>query len=283
MLDADRAERYDSEAFIMGLLNEKVAVVTGGAGGIGGASALAMAAEGATVVVADLDEVGAGAIADTIVSSGGSAFAVALDATKEHSAASMIESAVAAYGRIDVLHHNVARTNLGHDDSDAVSISSTAWDATIAVNLTGTLWCCRHAIQAMLRSGGGSIINTSSTASLAGAESRVAYSVSKAAINALTLHVATAFGGRGIRCNAILPGPVATQQMIDVLTDEYRIALEDNIPGPGIPGPEEVAHMACFLASDQARYVNGELIRLDAGMMCHQPTYSDLRRFGTHW
>jgi NAD(P)-dependent dehydrogenase (short-subunit alcohol dehydrogenase family) len=148
----------------------------------------------------------------------------------------------------------------------------------MAVNLRGTMLGCKLVIPEMTRQGGGSIINASSNASASGQETTMAYGASKGGVNVLTQYVATAYGQRGIRCNAISPGLVISAEMKASLTPEFLRIFEDNILTPYTGIPEDVAEVAAFLASDAARYVTGQIIAVDGGLTAHAPYYSDFRR-----
>ena len=210
-----------------GKLTGKVAIVTGAASGIGRATALALAAEGAAVVLADLSGDGAERVAREITDAGGRALAQLTDVGDESSIAAMVEAAVKTFGGLDVLHNNAAATEptLLSGDLELTSMDVAIWDRTLAINLRGPMLGCKHAIPRMLERGGGVIVNTSSAAALAGDLVRSAYGASKAGLDALTRYVATQYGKRGIRCNSIAPGVIATP------------ALAANVP------PEQIARL----------------------------------------
>ena len=186
----------------------KVAVVTGGAGGIGSATAHALAREGAGVAVLDIDGAGAERVAAEIVAAGGVALAVGVDLSEEEGVVLAIRRVVDRFGRLDVLHNNAALTDSGFLDRDTpvTDLDLEVWERTLAVNLTSQMLTCKHAVPEMVRGGGGSIVNMSSGASLKGDRTRTAYGVSKAGVNALTMYVATSHGKQNIRVNAIVPG-----------------------------------------------------------------------------
>ena len=190
-----------------GRVEGKVAIITGGASGIGRVTAETLAREGARIVIVDLDLEAARTVAEGIAASGGDAIALRADVSVEGDVRTAIEAAMDRYGAIHVLHNNAAITSPEHQRRDAslLELDVETWDRTMAVDLRGAMLGCKHAVPRMIASGGGSIINTTSNSALAGDLSLNAYSAAKAGLNSLTLSVATAFGKDGIRCNAVSP------------------------------------------------------------------------------
>jgi NAD(P)-dependent dehydrogenase (short-subunit alcohol dehydrogenase family) len=254
---------------------DKVAVVTGAASGIGRATASLLAAGGAKVLVADIDAEGAAAVADDITGRGGTARAHRVDVADEAAVAGMVAATVDHFGRLDVLHNNAAA--LGRDvlgrDRDIVDLDVEVWDRTMAVNARGVLLGCKHAIPRMLEGGGGVIVNTSSAAAWSAATTAAAYGASKAAVGALTAYVATMYGKQGIRCNAVAPGLVLTDGARARLSDHQRQRFLDAHLTPGAAGPDDVARVVAFLASDEAAYMTGHTVVIDGGMFVHSPLY----------
>jgi NAD(P)-dependent dehydrogenase (short-subunit alcohol dehydrogenase family) len=263
-------------------LEGKVAIVTGGASGMGRAAAFLMAERGAHVVVADIAGDRAAETAEQIGSRGGKAIGCGGDIASEEDWRRIVADVVAACGGIDILYNNAADLRpetYGRDASIALEEMDVAlWDHILAVNLRGTMLGCKHVISEMTRRGGGSIINASSNAASSGQETTMAYGASKAGVNALTQYVATAYGQRGIRCNAIAPGLVVSTEVKASLDPDLVRIFEENILTPYTGLPEDVAQVAAFLASDAARYVTGQIIAVDGGLTAHAPYYSDLRR-----
>lgn len=261
-------------------LDGRSAIVTGAASGIGRASALRLAAEGANVAIGDLDEVGSAGVVAEIEAAGGRAIAVRTDVSDEASFRALIDATMDAFGRLDVLHNNAAAlgmTAIGGDDG-IESLSVETFDRTMAINARSVMIGCKLAIPRLLECGGGSIVNTSSGAAIRGALTGTAYATSKAAVNCLTLYVATQYGKRGIRCNAILPGLIMTPAVAVGMTSESVDMILDHHLTPEAGQPEDIAAMVAFLASDDARYVTGQLLRVDGGITSHAPTFADLRR-----
>jgi NAD(P)-dependent dehydrogenase (short-subunit alcohol dehydrogenase family) len=260
----------------VGNIEGKVAVVTGAASGIGECSARTLARLGASVVVADVNSAGAESVATSIAADGGRASWVAVDVSVESQIEAMVEHAVERFGGLDILHNNAADTRaevIGRDGMvDAMDVG--VWDQTMAVNLRGTMLGCKHAIPRMLERGSGAIVNTSSNSGLSGDLSRTAYGASKAGINALTMYVATQYGMRGIRCNAVSPGLVMTPAAEINLTGEAREIFRLNHLTARFGVPEDIARVVAFLASDDGSFINGQVLCVDGGMLAHTPTYA---------
>ncbi len=255
----------------MGRVDGKVAIVTGGAGGIGEATAIALAREGASVAVVDIDGTGAARVAETIQESGGAATGVQADLSQEDEAAAAIRSAVGLYGRLDVLHNNAALTESEFlsRDTRVTELSLEVWERTLAVNLRSQMLTCKHAIPEMVPSGGGSIINMSSGASLKGDRTRTAYGVSKAGVNTLTMYVATGHGKQGVRVNTIVPGLIITDAVRAHLTENMLEGLGRSTLTPYLGQPDDIANLVVFLASEESRYITGQMITIDGGMSAH--------------
>jgi NAD(P)-dependent dehydrogenase (short-subunit alcohol dehydrogenase family) len=255
----------------MDRLGGKAAVVTGGGGGIGGASARALARAGASVLVVDIDEGAARSVAEDIRQVGGVAEWFGADLADEAQVVAAVDAAASAFGRLDVLHNNAALTDSDflRADTDVTELSVDVWERTMSVNLRSQMLTCKHAIPEMVRGGGGSIVNMSSGASLKGDRTRTAYGVSKAGVNALTLYVATSHGKQGIRANAILPGLVITNAVRAHLDESLLAGLGKATLTPSVGQPDDVADVVVFLASDESRYITGQLIAVDGGMSSH--------------
>jgi NAD(P)-dependent dehydrogenase (short-subunit alcohol dehydrogenase family) len=255
----------------------KVAIVTGGGSGIGRATAMLLASEGAAVTVADLRMSAADEVVAEIISAGGTARAQAVDVADADAVASVVARTVAEFGGLDVLHNNAAALDQNQRDQDVVSMDLETWHRVLDVNLTGPMLGCRFAIPAMLERGGGSIVNTASAAAFYGSQSLLAYGTSKAGLVALTRYVATAYGEQGIRCNAVAPGVVVAREAQEALGGPMGARLRRYTTSHLIGRlgyPEEVARAVAFLASDDASFVTGEILRVDGGFTSHSPTYA---------
>jgi NAD(P)-dependent dehydrogenase (short-subunit alcohol dehydrogenase family) len=252
-------------------LAQKVVIVTGGAGYLGSACARRIAGEGAQVVVSDLPETNVEKIVDGIVESGGRATAHEGDISQEHDVIAMVQTALRQYARLDVLVNVAAAVRIPERDRDLESMEVDMWDRTMAVNVRGAMLGCKHAIPAMLAQGAGSIVNFASTAALLGDIGLISYSTSKAALVGFTRSVATTYGKRGIRCNAIAPGSVWSEVAKANLGEERLGVIERTRLTPRLGVPDDIAHMVVYLASDKASYITGQTFVVDGGGTVHQP------------
>lgn len=243
-----------------GPLAGKVAVVTGAARGIGAATARVLVAQGARVVVSDVDGAGAERVAAEL---GDAAVARAADVTDESAVAALVATAVDAFGRLDVLHNNAVRQD--PRDTDTVGTPDDAWRGAFDVVVMAAVYGCRHAIPAMLETGGGSIVSTSSGAAHNPTGSHVAYGVAKAALETLSAYTAANYGTRGIRSNVVAPGFVLTEGVREVFDDEAVARFGAGAAAGRVCTPEDVANVVAFLASDAAGYVSGQVVRVTGG------------------
>jgi len=261
----------DAGGVTVGRVDGKVAVVTGGGGGIGGATARVLAREGASVVVVDVDGARADEVARAIEASGGAACGVSADVSDEGAVVEAVATTVARFGRLDVLHNNAALTESDFLslDTQVTELPLEVWERTMAVNLRSQMLMCKHAVPEMVRNGGGSIVNMSSGAALKGDRTRTAYGVSKAGVNALTMYVATSHGKDGVRANTIVPGLIITDAVRAHLSERMLAGLGRATLTPFVGEPDDVANLVVFLASDESRYVTGQMIAIDGGMSAH--------------
>lgn len=244
----------------------KVAVVAGGGTGIGAETARILASRGAEVVIADLREANAAAVAREIVEAGGRAAPRGFDITDEEQVASLMCFAAETYGGIDCVHVNAADMGAFLLDTDAVTIPLDVFDRTIAVNLRGHLLCTRHAVPALIERGGGSLVYTSSAAADFGEPARVAYAMSKSGVQALARHVATRWGADNIRANAVAPGFTLTETTRDHFAkDEVRKYAMSVMRASRIGQPADIAEMVAFLMSSKGEWITGQTIGVDGG------------------
>ena len=248
-------------------LQDKVAVITGAGGGMGRVAAQMFAAEGARIVVAEYSEEAGRETARLVQEAGGQATFVKVDVSREADARAMIDHAVSTFGRVDVLYNNAGV--MPEADHSVTDTSVEAWDQVMAVNVRGVFLGCKYAIPVMLAQGSGSIINISSFVALMGCSNpQDAYTASKGAVLALTKSLAVQFGPRGVRSNAICPGPVETPLLMDWLVKDEeakRIRLARN-PTGRFGKPEEIVYLAIYLASDESRWTNGASLVIDGGI-----------------
>lgn len=242
-----------------GKLDRKVAIITGGGSGIGRATSLLFAREGAMVVVADIDEASGIETVEDLCERGGEGIFVQTDVTEALQAQRMINAAMDAYGKLDILFNNAG---IGHR-VPVHECSEEDWDRVIAVNLKGVFLGCKYAVQVMMGQGGGNIINTASGAGLLGAVRSPAYSAAKGGVVILTKQMANDYARHNIRVNAICPGAVDTplmnvvyRELSDDLQEGKRI-YEARLPRGRLISPEDVAHVALYLSTDETGFITG--------------------------
>ncbi len=235
----------------MGRVNDKVALITGGASGIGLSAATLLAKEGAKVVIGDFNEEGAKEAAASIKRDGGEASGLFLDAAKEESIKEAVDFTVQQYGTLNVLYNNVGLTNL-QKDLDVVNMDLEEWDRLMNVNLKSVLLGSRYAIPYMKKDGGGSIINTASMAGFAGDSIRSAYGASKAGVVNLTRYIAVQYGKDHIRCNAVAPGLILTPAAKIICRKKCWAFLKSSMPFL-ITGNQRTLVMLCYFLPQMSR------------------------------
>jgi meso-butanediol dehydrogenase/(S,S)-butanediol dehydrogenase/diacetyl reductase len=248
-------------------LKDRVCIITGGGSGIGRASALLFAREGARLAVADKRLQAAEAVASECTGEGAQALPVEVDVARAIEVQRMVAATVAAFGRLDVLVNNAGYGIAG----SVVETDEQAWDDLMAVNVRGVYLCCKYAIPAMQANGGGVIVNTASVVAAVGIRDRAAYCASKGAVAALTRAVAIDHVGDGIRCNAVAPGTIDTPYFDGILEKSADpVALRRNLEARQLLGrlgtPEEIAAAILFLAGDESRFATGTILTIDGGM-----------------
>jgi len=240
---------------------DEVAIVTGAGRGIGQTIAMSLAAEGASVIVADLDGASARQVADKITAVGGQAIAVQTDVAEPSQVNSLIASALDEFGRLDVLVNNAG---IG-SNKPFLETTLEEWELQLRVNLTGTFLCGQAAAKAMLKNQGGRIVNVASISGQRGGQGRAAYGASKAGVILLTKVMAVELAPLGVRVNAVSPGPVDTDQSRGTHTPETRRAYYDRIPARRYGEREEITAAVLFLAARESSFVNGHVLNVDGG------------------
>ncbi|KAA1193308.1 SDR family oxidoreductase [Pseudohalioglobus sediminis] len=248
----------------MGLLENKVGVVTGAGQGIGRAIALAFAAEGARVVVADFNREAGEETENLIQQQGGEACFAYGDVSDEASVKAMIDTVIERFGRLDIACNSAA---LSRGSGPIHEYSREIFDQTLEMCLTNTWLCMKYEVPAMLANGGGAIVNISSNASLRGQAFNTAYAAAKGGVNLLTKSSAAEYGGQGIRINAVSPGVIRTPGLEAYFEEQPKVAegLKRAAVMNRLGEPEEIAQAVVFLCSDRASFITGQLLSVDGG------------------
>ncbi len=245
-----------------GRLESKVCVITGAGGGMGADAALRFTEEGAKIVVADVDAAAAEKVAGEV-----DGLAVQVDVADETSVKAMYAAAAERFGGIDVLYNNAGISPA--DDDSILDTDLEAWERVQAVNTRGVDLCCKHGIPHLLERGGGSVINVASFVALVGAAtSQISYTASKGAVLSLSKELGVQFARRGVRVNALCPGPVETPLLLRIWSEtpgaaERRLV---HVPMGRMAKPREIVNAALFLASDESSYVNAATFVVDGGL-----------------
>ncbi|MBT6038532.1 SDR family oxidoreductase [Flavobacteriaceae bacterium] len=261
-------------------LADKVAIVTGAGSGIGRASALRFAQEGARVVLADINGDTATSVAAEIAAQGGEALALTVDVAQESQLKDMVNAALDSFGELHILFNNACNTDpqMSKKDADFFTFDAEVFHHRMQTNVLAGVLAARFAMPHMLERGSGCILFTSSSSSLKGEVAQFSYGATKAAVNWYVQTLAATFGKQGIRCNGIVPGVIRTAAMERWATDEMQEAFLDMHQCPRLGLPEDVASMATFLASDEAAFTNGALYYMDGGINCTTPMVPAVRK-----
>jgi NAD(P)-dependent dehydrogenase (short-subunit alcohol dehydrogenase family) len=247
-------------------LEGKVALITGAASGIGRESALLFAREGARVVAADVNEAAGRETVEQVRAAGGEASFARADVSRAADCAAMVAAAEKSYGRLDVLFNNAGIMHA--KDDDAIRTDEQVWDLTMNVNLKGVFLGCKYGIPALLRAGGGSVINTASFVAVLGAATpQLAYTASKGGVLALSRELAVVHARQGVRVNALCPGPLRTELLMSFLdTEAKRQRRLVHVPMGRFGEAREMAQAALYLASDESSYLTGATFLVDGGI-----------------
>lgn len=247
-------------------LHGKIALITGGASGMGRVAATLFAAEGAKVVLTDVVDEAGEAAADEIRSAGGEARYVHADVSAEHDAEAMVAAAIEAFGGLQILYNNAGV--MLPEDGSVDTTDERIWDRTLGVNVKGVAFGCKYGVPAIIASGGGSVVNVASfVAWMGAATSQTAYTASKGAVLAMTREIAVEYARRGVRCNALCPGPIETPLLMQLLSDDAKRQRRFvHIPMGRLGRAEELAKAALFLASDDSSFMTGASLLVDGGI-----------------
>jgi len=258
-------------------LKDKVSIITGAASGIGKATSLVFAREGAKVMCADVNADGAEAVARQIADTGGDAASVRVDVAQEADVQEMISQTVARWGRLDVLYNN-AGIGFG---MPVTQVPESEWDRLMDINLKGVFLGCKHAIPEMLKNGGGAIVSTASDAGLRGSAFLSTYCASKGGVVMLTKSLAVEWAAQGIRVNCVCPGVIRTpildpfisqsQALLGVTPEQAWAQMAAVHPIGRVGEPEEVGRAVAFLASDEASFITGVALSVDGGLEAGAP------------
>jgi NAD(P)-dependent dehydrogenase (short-subunit alcohol dehydrogenase family) len=248
-------------------LEGKVAIVTGGGGGIGRATAQLFAAEGARVVIAELQEESGRGTLEAVTGAGGKAIFVPTDISSEEQIQALIDTAIRTYGKIDVLHNNVGGSTT--NDGPITTVSNDEFWLKMRVDVFGTWLGCRYAIPQMIENGGGSIINMTSVNAIIGVKGRNAYATAKGAITSLTRALAVQYADQAIRVNCIAPGRTLTERILSRQGNRKATDLKDDSHLLGLIEPVDVAQTVLHLASDESRRTTGQMLVVDSGLTIH--------------
>lgn len=257
-------------------LTGKVAIVTGSTSGIGVGIANVLASQGAQVIVTGRREERGAKVVDGIVAKGGKATFHALDIMSEESIKTLVDDVISQFGKIDILANNAASTNA--KDGNVADVSGDDWDHMLNSDLKSVFLMSKYVIPHMQKNGGGSIINTGSTAGVSGNDGWSAYGPAKAGVSILTKNIAYQYGKDNIRCNCVHPGLIVTPENDKLMPQAFKDVYLDEIDVNRYGCPEDIGYAVLYFASDESAFVTATDLLVDGGMMSHGTNYGGLRR-----
>jgi NAD(P)-dependent dehydrogenase (short-subunit alcohol dehydrogenase family) len=260
----------------MNRLDGKVVVMVGATTGSGPGTARRIALEGADLIVADTDAAAVEATAARIRDEGGKASGEPVDVRDEESVVALMDRVVERHDKIDGLHNDTSSYRFVQRDTHVVALDTETWDDTMQGGLRSYLYTIKHAVPHMARAGGGAIVNLSSPTAWSAHPMNPAYSIAKGGVLALTASVVASYGTYGIRCNAICPGFIVNESTEGKFSDEFRDMVLSHIPYTRLGTPDDIGRLAAFLLSEDADYISGQVIGLDAGFDTPGPLYGEL-------
>ena len=252
-------------------LTGRVAIVTGGAAGIGEACIRKLCALGARAVIADVDAQKGEAIASELRAGGADAAFAQTDILEEAQIAALVERVIGDFGGLDILVNSAGIPRTIAPDSEVAQVNTDDWNTTISGHLTATMLTAKYALPHMIAGGGGSIVNVSSLSSQFATRDLTAYSAAKAGVNQLTKEIAATYGRDNVRCDAVVPGAVLTDRGRKTMGREMFELFAAETPLPRLPEADDLADVIIFFASDLSAMVNGQVLNVDGGMMTKLP------------
>lgn len=260
----------------------RVAIVTGGANGMGEATAHTFASRGATVVIADKDTERSPLVESEIRAAGGDAHSIVTDIREQDQVVALVEQVKERWGRIDAVDNNAAGLDLTANDPDLLGLEADHLMETLRANVLGMFLVTKAVLPTMLEQSKGSIVNMASVSGMAGESSLSAYGISKAAVIQFTRQIAVQYGKQGIRANAIAPAFVNTRNNKEYASQEFADVYLRHMLSTGGAEPQDIANVVVFLSSDEAALINGHVVPVDGGITEVSPIVADVRGLGGH-
>lgn len=257
---------------------DRVAIVTGGSSGIGESTVRKFASMGASVIIADVDEVRGNAIASELAGAGAAVVFARTDILVESEIAALVETAVRSFGTVHIVVNSAGIPRTIAPDAEVLEVTTDDWNTTLAGHLTASMLTARYALPHMIRAGGGSIVNVSSLSSLFATMNLSAYAAAKAGVNQLTKEIAATYGRDNVRCNVVIPGAVLTPRGRKTMGREMFQLFADETPLPRLAEADDLANAILFFASEMSSMITGQSIVVDGGMMTKLPYWGPKMR-----